>query len=356
MKRYLLFDSGCSVCNSVAQLVEAASDGKLEARSLNDSAMQGLIDAAGAPHMWVPTLIEQQDNGRIAVSTGLTMRVRLIKALGPRRAWRVGRVVVDQIVTKQGEATDWQRRRLLTTGAVGAAAVVLGLPMLQPRNATASSGSRGEPGAASHGIGVRDIQVEAAGDSLDVTFRHIIPERSGMVRIIGLEAERTSVELRRGKPVLTLTLDRPDNAFTTDVNGGPHARIAFVDGALAAEPANAREILAPYEADMAIASAIAGDLTPARPMPSPADSPESVATASCPCACCGNYTEGNSHGPHWQRSAACEDAYNDLQYHCSNSWCWGCCRTLASCDCICFSGDFMCNCSRLGYRCTGRCT
>ncbi len=58
MRRYLLFDSGCSKCTEIAQAVEQAAQGWLEARSLRDPAMQRLLDAARPDWRWEPTSLE----------------------------------------------------------------------------------------------------------------------------------------------------------------------------------------------------------------------------------------------------------------------------------------------------------
>ncbi|WP_201386454.1 hypothetical protein [Ktedonobacter sp. SOSP1-52] len=49
MQRYLLFDAGCLVCNSVAQAIEKAAEGWLVARSLSDQEVQKQL-AQAKPH------------------------------------------------------------------------------------------------------------------------------------------------------------------------------------------------------------------------------------------------------------------------------------------------------------------
>ena len=44
MERYLLFDSGCSLCSNLAQSVQAESNGMLTARSLREPAIQTILN------------------------------------------------------------------------------------------------------------------------------------------------------------------------------------------------------------------------------------------------------------------------------------------------------------------------
>jgi len=46
IERWLLFDSGCSVCAALAWEVEALSGGRLQVRSLRDPEVQALLDRA----------------------------------------------------------------------------------------------------------------------------------------------------------------------------------------------------------------------------------------------------------------------------------------------------------------------
>jgi hypothetical protein len=107
-ERYLLFDSGCSVCTRLAEDIEQASDGWLMARSLRDPDVKTLLDAARPGWRWEPTLLEVTD-GRPRVFTGIAMRARMALGLGPRRAWRVVRLVYR---TGSGLAREGRRRFL----------------------------------------------------------------------------------------------------------------------------------------------------------------------------------------------------------------------------------------------------
>lgn len=44
MKRYLVFDSRCSICDRLAKAIEQAAGGKLEAISIYDTEARKLLD------------------------------------------------------------------------------------------------------------------------------------------------------------------------------------------------------------------------------------------------------------------------------------------------------------------------
>ena len=88
MERYLLFDSGCSLCTSIARQVENASDGKLMARSLRDPDVRSVLDEVKPGWRWEPMLLEV-DGDRRRVYAGVGLRARLVRVLGPRRALRL---------------------------------------------------------------------------------------------------------------------------------------------------------------------------------------------------------------------------------------------------------------------------
>jgi len=89
MKRYLLFDGGCAVCNQIAQAIEEAASGKLQVVSLRDpQAVQWLEQVY--PEGWAhqPYLVTV-DGDRVQAYAGPGMAMRLGWLLGPRKAWRV---------------------------------------------------------------------------------------------------------------------------------------------------------------------------------------------------------------------------------------------------------------------------
>ena len=84
MQHYLLFDSGCQTCSSLAQLVADESQGWLEIRSLREPAMQELLNRARPGWKWEPTLLAL-DGAQVDVFTGLSLRIQMVRGLGLRR-------------------------------------------------------------------------------------------------------------------------------------------------------------------------------------------------------------------------------------------------------------------------------
>jgi len=137
-ERYLLFDSGCSVCAALAREVEARSGGRLGVRSLRDPEVQALLDRARPGWRWEPMLVEIEGE-RVRIFTGLAMRWRLVQVLGPVRALRVA-----QAVARHGGpvlSVDWGRRDFLRR----AGGALLGLLTLQGLGAPLRSGTAGPP-------------------------------------------------------------------------------------------------------------------------------------------------------------------------------------------------------------------
>ncbi len=92
MERYLLFDSGCSVCSSLANQIEHASKGWLQARSLRDPQIQQQLDEAHPGWKWEPMLMEI-NAGRTHLFTGVSLRFKLLLGLGPAKTWEVAQLV-----------------------------------------------------------------------------------------------------------------------------------------------------------------------------------------------------------------------------------------------------------------------
>ncbi|GBC78604.1 hypothetical protein HRbin08_02100 [bacterium HR08] len=117
-ERYLLYDSGCSVCAALAREVEALSAGRLGVRSLREPEVQAMLNRAKPGWRWEPMLLEIEGE-RIRVFTGLAMRMRLLQLLGPARALRVAQAVARFGGPVLG--VDWGRRDFLRR-ALGALA------------------------------------------------------------------------------------------------------------------------------------------------------------------------------------------------------------------------------------------
>ncbi len=136
--RYLLFDSGCTGCTGVARKVEEESEGEVAARSLCDPYAQKLLYRARPEWRWEPTLLEVR-GGDARVFTGLSMKARLLAALGPRKAMRLARTVraVGDPAREDDAPLIGRREALKTLGAAGAGTVVLSLV---PRTSLAAQG------------------------------------------------------------------------------------------------------------------------------------------------------------------------------------------------------------------------
>lgn len=127
MKRYLLFNPGCALCTQLAQAVEQEAQGWLSGRSLHDRQMQALLKQARPNARWEPTLLEV-DGERVQAFTGLRLELQLALGLGPRRCWRILRLI-EQATPPRG-ATESARRTFLkgAAGAVGGIALG-GIPL-----------------------------------------------------------------------------------------------------------------------------------------------------------------------------------------------------------------------------------
>ncbi len=136
--RWLLYDSGCSVCAALAQEVEASSGGRLGVRSLRDPEVQAMLNRAKPGWRWEPMLLEIEGE-HVRVFTGLAMRMRLLQILGPVRALRVA-----QVVARFGEpvlGVDWGRRDFLHR----AGGALLGFLALQGLGTPLSAGATEPP-------------------------------------------------------------------------------------------------------------------------------------------------------------------------------------------------------------------
>jgi predicted DCC family thiol-disulfide oxidoreductase YuxK len=139
LKRYLLFDAGCTFCTTLAQSIEQESQGWLQARSLREPEMQAYLEQANHQLRWEPTLVEVT-NTRVHVSTGWTLRRKLLLGLGPRRMWHVLSLVDGQ----HQNVSQPERRQFFRLGGalLGGFALGLGWRGALP---VFAAGSRQEP-------------------------------------------------------------------------------------------------------------------------------------------------------------------------------------------------------------------
>lgn len=142
MERYLLFDSGCSLCNTLAQDIECESKGWLKARSLRDPELHTQLDRVSPGWHWEPMLMEVRGD-QTRIFAGIQLRWKLLSGLGPRRMWNVVQVISRATVSTT--EVDLARRRLFKRGAALLGGLALGLGWGQFGNQQAHAASPPSP-------------------------------------------------------------------------------------------------------------------------------------------------------------------------------------------------------------------
>ncbi len=128
MKRYLLFDSGCSLCSKLAEAIEQEAGGKLMVRSLRDPAVKELLDREQPGWKWAPMLMEEKED-KARIYAGWAMSRRLLVVLGPRRAWKIMEVLTEARIPESVSPQDTGRRNFLSVmGATAVSAIALMIP------------------------------------------------------------------------------------------------------------------------------------------------------------------------------------------------------------------------------------
>lgn len=89
MERYLVYDAKCTTCNRLAQRIEEAVAGRLEAIDIQSEKAKGLLHQA-YPGGWEhnPYLVAVE-HGHVRARTGFGAALRLGLLMGPRKALRV---------------------------------------------------------------------------------------------------------------------------------------------------------------------------------------------------------------------------------------------------------------------------
>lgn len=128
MERYLLFDSGCRICTQLAQDIERESGGWLKAHTLRDPAMLDMVRKAQPDWQWQPTLLEIEGD-QINVATGPILMTRVVLGVGPRRAWRIAKLVRQAHIGTR-YINHGRRQFLYTGGAFLASLPLLGVSSL----------------------------------------------------------------------------------------------------------------------------------------------------------------------------------------------------------------------------------
>lgn len=127
MKRYLLFDSGCSRCMSIARQIERMANGNLVALSLRAPEVQELLNHVRPGWKWEPMLVEDMDGIQKAFS-GHSMMWRLVSILGLRKTLEIMNLT-GKYSSQMVSPIKMDRRSLLrTAGAIVTSAFALAIP------------------------------------------------------------------------------------------------------------------------------------------------------------------------------------------------------------------------------------
>ncbi len=150
MQRYLLFDAGCLTCHSMANAVETASSGWLVVRSLSNQDVQQQLAQAKPQWKWEPTLLEVEQD-RISAYTGMQLRLKLLRGLGPQRTWQTIQLMRRAIEPQ--EILNPQRRRFFTRSSAVLGGLLLGIgggTLTPSQNALAHTSSQAPQFHTSH--------------------------------------------------------------------------------------------------------------------------------------------------------------------------------------------------------------
>lgn len=134
MNRYLLVDSGCGACSSIARQVQNEVDDILTVRSLSDKGITQHLDTALPGWKWEPMVLEVSDDGKdVKAYAGVPMRIRLLQLLGIPKAFRLASIMYQST----RPLVDLQDRRTFLkygSGVVAGLAVVGLKPLQRPLN------------------------------------------------------------------------------------------------------------------------------------------------------------------------------------------------------------------------------
>lgn len=148
MNRYLVFDSGCSTCNHLAETIQRAAGGKLTAISIHSVQARALLDRA-YPDGWVhaPYLVAEAPD-KVGACTGIALALRLGLLLGPRKArqvWALARRYGIAAPSARQSATGYLPSRRQFLKGASAVALALGLAAPDLQRASVASADVGCP-------------------------------------------------------------------------------------------------------------------------------------------------------------------------------------------------------------------
>ncbi|MDQ3695702.1 MAG: twin-arginine translocation signal domain-containing protein [Chloroflexota bacterium] len=219
MARYLLFDSACAACSSLAIDIARETDGILAVRGLHEPFIQDALNRGRPGWRWEPTLLET-DGDIIRVSTGLPLRTRLLGLLGPRRAWCVAQLVAEAqvplISAKQSRRGFVKHGAAVGAGLAGAILLGPGPGTVQAQgddneSAEFEAQGRNKPGKHSRKAGIRRWRVRKKGSGYTVMFEHRDRKLSGQAEINFSNGGTTGsfvLSLRRDRLQLAVNLER----------------------------------------------------------------------------------------------------------------------------------------------------
>lgn len=353
MHRYLLFDSGCTICSNLAHDVERHSKGRLSAQSLTDPKIQEWLKQARPDWQWEPTLLEVGEETRQAF-TGVSMRARLLWVLGPRRSWQVARLVAR---SQGAPSLQGATRKDFLKQAGAAVAGITGLAAFGAAPAAAGEKARVTsiddlPGsyARKEGVTAYSRGMASTGTAIHVEFTHANPAMSGTLVADEVSHARSSFHLvRDGGTVVQSVFDKENGWCDIEDNAGRKTHFVFTEDGVSPRSA---AVVEENRDDLSIAAAIQNDL---EMLLAPQKSELSGQARTQGCACrYGINIRGT--GANSARSYACQDARGDANLKCSNCSCLGCCAWVSTkCDCACVFGDYLCNCGITGHPCDENC-
>lgn len=359
MNRYLLFDSGCSTCSGISKSIREITGSALVPRSLREPMIREMLDKVRTGWKWEPMVLEH--DGEVArVFSGLHMKLRLLRVLGIRKAFKVAKLVGRHLLA--AEDLNSERRDFLSKSLRGAAvlgAFWIGADALLK---VAEAGPNG-PSSIARSKGVVSYeQVYQDLSELRAVIKHREASRSGTVQFVRND-NGSRMTLIRGTTMMTVVTNRHGQVTITDFNGR-QAQVAFSleeNQWLYLTP-ESKDVVDDNATDISLMGAVVNDFPPSKPNTSRSSKEGEFTIAvvddgggggggTIPKTCVGCVgTWGGGTCLDVSRSWACYCATNELAMDCWNQWCIGCCELL-ECDCVCLKDDAVCYCSRRGRRC-----
>ncbi|MFN8491410.1 MAG: hypothetical protein U0350_27685 [Caldilineaceae bacterium] len=126
MKRYLLFDSGCSFCTGAAKDIEMQTEGWLTAWSLRDPKVKTILDKIYPGWKWEPMVLKIDDDDEPQVYRGTQMAFYLLRELGPFRVLRMSQTL-GSMVSSVKQPQKGRRRFMQSASGLLAGLAIIGL-------------------------------------------------------------------------------------------------------------------------------------------------------------------------------------------------------------------------------------